>query len=61
MKTADDVLKTDLDYIVRQAGNELAKLSGRRVLVAGGAGFLGYYLVRRPPLEHPECRSRLSR
>ena len=43
---ADDVVATDLDYIVDRAGPELATLGGHRLLVTGGAGFLGYYLVQ---------------
>lgn len=62
MKTAQDVVAQDLDSIVRQASAEFDRLSGRRLTIAGGAGFLGYYLVQaalhwnrvhagRPPIE----------
>ena len=34
--------------MVGQGSEEFARLSGRRVLIAGGAGFLGYYLVQAP-------------
>jgi UDP-glucuronate decarboxylase len=44
--TAADVVDADLEYIVERAGEELAELGGGRLLVTGGAGFLGYYLVR---------------
>ncbi len=57
MKPAEQIVSEDLDFIVQQAGNELAKLSGRQVVVAGGAGFLGYYLVQAPlhwNHRHPE-------
>jgi nucleoside-diphosphate-sugar epimerase len=40
------VLRGDLDSIVGALGEELARLAGRRVLVTGGAGFLGYELVQ---------------
>jgi UDP-glucuronate decarboxylase len=48
MNPAEKVLGEDLDFIVHQAGNEFAQLSGRRIVVAGGAGFLGYYMVQAP-------------
>lgn len=57
MKPAEQIVSEDLDFIVQRAGDELAKLSGRQVVVAGGAGFLGYYLVQAPlhwNLKHPE-------
>jgi len=44
--TARDIVQADLDHIVREAGNELAAMGGKRVLVTGGAGFLGHYLVQ---------------
>lgn len=43
---ADEVVTTDLDSIVDQLADELPRLSGRNVLIAGGAGFLGHYLVQ---------------
>ena len=43
---ADEVVTTDLDSIVNQLADELPHLSGRNVLIAGGAGFLGHYLVQ---------------
>ena len=43
---ADEVVTTDLDSIVDQLADELPHLSGRNVLIAGGAGFLGHYLVQ---------------
>ena len=48
MKPAEQIVSEDLDFIVQRAGDELAGLSGRQVVVAGGAGFLGYYLVQAP-------------
>jgi nucleoside-diphosphate-sugar epimerase len=44
--SAADVVRGDLVHIVESAGSELASLAGRRLLVTGGGGFLGYYLVQ---------------
>lgn len=46
--TASQIVADDLGYILDHADEELAALSGSRVLVAGGAGFLGHYLVQAP-------------
>jgi len=43
---ATEVIETDLDYISRAAESELAALAGKDLLITGGAGFLGYYLVQ---------------
>jgi UDP-glucuronate decarboxylase len=43
---AQTVVREDLDYICRQAAEELGALEGKQVLLTGGAGFLGYYLVQ---------------
>ena len=40
------VVANDLDYICDGASLELTKLRGKRVLIVGGAGFLGYYMVQ---------------
>jgi dTDP-glucose 4,6-dehydratase/UDP-glucuronate decarboxylase len=45
MKSAAEVIATDLDLLSHQLKAEFDRLSGRSVLIAGGAGFLGYYLV----------------
>lgn len=44
--TADDIRDQDLAYICTQAKEALAQMAGRRLLITGGAGFLGYYLVQ---------------
>jgi len=44
--TAADVVAADLAYIVRGARDEFVAMAGRRILITGGAGFLGYYLVQ---------------
>ena len=48
MKSSVDVIAEDLDLLGTQLQHELAVMSGSSVLVAGGAGFLGYYLVQAP-------------
>jgi nucleoside-diphosphate-sugar epimerase len=45
-ETADDVRDRDLQYICQEAKEALARMAGKRLLVTGGAGFLGYYLVQ---------------
>ena len=46
MKNSTDVILEDLNYICENLREELPCLSGKRLLIAGGAGFLGYYLVQ---------------
>ncbi len=46
--SAAAVVADDLDYMVSALGGELRKMAGKRLLVTGGAGFLGYYLVQLP-------------
>lgn len=40
------MIKEDLEYICRALKTEFAAMAGKRLLIAGGAGFLGYYLVQ---------------
>ena len=44
--SADKVIASDLDTITETAAAEFGELSGGHVLVTGGGGFLGHYLVR---------------
>ncbi len=46
MKSAKEVVETDLDYICDNLGAELSAMAGKELLIVGGAGFLGYYLVQ---------------
>jgi UDP-glucuronate decarboxylase len=46
MQSAKDIIQTDLDLIVSRLENELGAMSGKNLLIAGGAGFLGHYLVQ---------------
>ncbi len=41
-----DVVVTDLDYCCGRLSDELDQMAGSRLLLTGGAGFLGYYLVQ---------------
>ena len=41
-----DVVAADLDYCCSRLADVFERMSGRRVLLTGGAGFLGYYLVQ---------------
>jgi len=46
LSTAAEVIEADLDYICDELSEEFPALSGRRILIIGGAGFLGYYLIQ---------------
>ncbi len=44
--TAQTIVEQDLEYINQSLRVELARMAGKRMLIVGGAGFLGYYLVQ---------------
>jgi UDP-glucuronate decarboxylase len=46
--SAAEVVEADLAYIAERAAGELDHLAGKRLLITGGAGFLGHYLVQAP-------------
>ncbi|MGA7936930.1 MAG: NAD-dependent epimerase/dehydratase family protein [Kovacikia sp.] len=46
MKTAQDVIDADLQYICGNLQSEFTRMSGKNLLIVGGAGFLGYYLIQ---------------
>ena len=46
MKNARDVVQADLETICSDLREEFAAMAGGRLLIVGGAGFLGYYLVQ---------------
>jgi UDP-glucuronate decarboxylase len=48
IRTAADVVAADLDHLVTVLDSELSTMAGGRLLITGGAGFLGYYLVQVP-------------
>jgi nucleoside-diphosphate-sugar epimerase len=43
---AREIVETDLEYMGRALSGEFSKLAGKRLLIIGGAGFLGYYLTQ---------------
>src|SRR4051812_4357567 len=43
---AAEIVRNDLEYITNNLSAEFARMAGRRLLIVGGAGFLGYYLVQ---------------
>ena len=46
MNSAEDVVTQDLEYILENLSDELQILRGKKILLTGGAGFLGYYFVQ---------------
>jgi nucleoside-diphosphate-sugar epimerase len=45
-ETAQSVVEKDLDYMCTSLEREFGKMGGKRLLLVGGAGFLGYYMVQ---------------
>jgi dTDP-glucose 4,6-dehydratase/UDP-glucuronate decarboxylase len=46
MTAARNIIETDLTYIHTKLGSDIDQMAGKRILITGGAGFLGYYLVQ---------------
>jgi dTDP-glucose 4,6-dehydratase/UDP-glucuronate decarboxylase len=46
MDDAATIVHNDLEYITRHLSAEFTRMEGKRLLIVGGAGFLGYYLVQ---------------
>ena len=46
MNSAKEVVETDLEYVCQNLAQELRAMAGKELLIVGGAGFLGYYLVQ---------------
>src|SRR5687767_12191245 len=44
--TLEELLRRDLDDICGNLTEELDRMAGENLLITGGAGFLGYYLVQ---------------
>jgi nucleoside-diphosphate-sugar epimerase len=46
IESLQDLVGRDLDYVCENLRDEFGAMAGRRVLMTGGAGFLGYYMVQ---------------
>lgn len=46
MNEAHEVVDADLDWICQAVGDDIDSLGGSQLLMTGGAGFLGYYMVQ---------------
>jgi nucleoside-diphosphate-sugar epimerase len=46
LPSLDQLIGEDLDYVCRALSAEFDQMSGGRLLITGGGGFLGYYLVQ---------------
>src|SRR5687767_6569178 len=45
LPSLNELLDRDLDFVCGNLEEELGRIAGKNVLITGGAGFLGYYLV----------------
>ena len=46
METLEGLLETDLTHVAAGVADEFAAMAGSNLLITGGGGFLGYYLVQ---------------
>lgn len=46
MDSAKDIVHRDLDFICSELETDFSQMAGKNLLIVGGAGFLGYYLVQ---------------
>lgn len=46
VESLEELLNRDLDYVANNLQEEFRAMAGRSVLMTGGAGFLGYYMVQ---------------
>lgn len=46
MKELNELLETDFAYMKSNLEKEFAAMAGKQLLITGGAGFLGYYLIQ---------------
>lgn len=44
--SSEEVVYEDLEYICNNTWEEFSALAGKSLLITGGAGFLGYYLIQ---------------
>lgn len=46
MTDSRDVINKDMNYICENLKEEFLQMAGKNLLITGGAGFLGYYLIQ---------------
>lgn len=56
----NQIESTDLNYIVHNAFDALSRISNKRLLITGGAGFLGYYLIKTISLWNQSFPQKIS-